>query len=168
MQASRCRDLLFKATTRLTASLAWLASCSGHGARPQILKNLGGSMDSGSKYVRAFALACVLTTIPPAWTQERFGQISGIASDPSGAVLPNVNVAITNKATQRVFTTRTGANGEYVAYDLEPGRYALRFEHSGFNPFEVPDVNLLVGKSLRVDASLQLSTAQTTVEVSEE
>jgi len=106
--------------------------------------------------------------VPVLMGQERFGEITGVASDPSGAVLPNTKVTITNKSNQRVFTTNTGGDGAYVARDLEPGHYSVRFESTGFNPVEVPDVNLLVGKTLKVDAGMQLSSAQTTVQVSEE
>src|SRR5438105_65608 len=90
------------------------------------------------------------------WAQERFGEINGVATDPSGAVLPNVGVTLTNQSTHRAFTTKTGGDGAYVARDLEPGRYTVRFDLAGFTPFQVPDVNLLVGKILRVDAHMQL------------
>ena len=39
--------------------------------------------------------------------QERFGNLTGVVSDPSGAVLQDVRVTITNRATDRVFTATT-------------------------------------------------------------
>ena len=45
--------------------------------------------------------------------QERFGQLEGVATDPSGAVLPNVAVKVTNKASLRVVETTTSGAGEW-------------------------------------------------------
>ena len=51
------------------------------------------------------ALLAILVGLGAA--QERFGEINGAASDPSGAVIPGVNVMLTNKGTGRVYTTKT-------------------------------------------------------------
>src|SRR5581483_9354530 len=99
--------------------------------------------------------------------QERFGELRGVATDSSGAVTPNVTVTITNTSTGRIFTTKTGADGTYIARDLEPGRYSVRFEATGFQRYEVPDVNLLVGKTLEVNASLAVGSMEQTVQVTE-
>ncbi len=91
-------------------------------------------------------LVAMLAT--PVGAQERFSGLTGTVSDASGAVLPGVTVAITNKQTGKVFTAVTDANGVYRVLDLEPGRYSVKFELSGFAAKEVPDVNLLLGKTL--------------------
>ena len=81
------------------------------------------------------AAALVRWLVPDAvggWTAGDSVTVS-TSTDPSGAALPNVNIQITNNATQRVFTTKTGADGGFVAPNLEPGHYRLRFEHAGFN-----------------------------------
>src|SRR5262245_38650902 len=60
--------------------------------------------------------------------QEKFGGLTGVVSDPSGAVLPNVMVTVTNKETNRSITATTGADGAYAIRNVEPGRYTVRFE----------------------------------------
>jgi hypothetical protein len=115
----------------------------------------------------AFGLASLSVTSPTAWGQERFSDLSGTAMDASGAVVPNVKVTATNKASGRTQTTETGSAGTYTLRQLEPGRYSVRFETPGFTPYEVADVNLLLGKELRVDAALKVGTAGQTVEVSD-
>ncbi|MBC8167373.1 MAG: carboxypeptidase regulatory-like domain-containing protein, partial [Bryobacteraceae bacterium] len=101
-----------------------------------------------SLFGRSFALlTCLLlaTFLLPA--QERFGELNGVAEDSSGGVLPAVSVTVTNKISNRVFRTQTGPDGSFVARNLEPGRYTIRFELAGFSTYEVPDVGVSVGKN---------------------
>lgn len=99
--------------------------------------------------------------------QERFGEIVGTATDPSGAVLPNVNVKVTNTATLRVFETVTGAAGDYAVRNLDPGRYSVRFSTKGFAAYEVSIVDLGLGKTLRVNAPLTVASAEQSVVITD-
>ena len=101
-------------------------------------------------------LALLTLAATPAWTQERFSGLTGSVKDASGAVLPGATVTITNKETGKVYTAVTGADGVYRVLDLEPGRYAVKFELSGFQSSEMPDVVLLLGKTLAVDSALKV------------
>src|SRR5689334_22671687 len=77
-----------------------------------------------------FVLATLLVvsgTMPTAIAQERFGSFVGAVTDPSGALLPDVNVTITNKETNRELTTKTDSSGSYVFKNVEPGRYSFKF-----------------------------------------
>lgn len=116
----------------------------------------------------ALVVALVLLTGSAALGQERSGDLNGVVKDASGAVIPGATVTITNKLTSRVFTTRTGTDGSYVASQLEPGRYSVRIEAQGFSRFEAADVILLVGQRLRVDAALTVGGVEQTVQVTEE
>lgn len=44
----------------------------------------------------ALFFSTLLVLSLPAFGQERFGEINGTATDPSGAVLPNVTVTLRN------------------------------------------------------------------------
>ncbi len=76
-----------------------------------------------------FSLAATVAV----YAQERFGELSGVVTDSSKAVVPDASVTITNKGSGRVFTTKTGADGNYIARDLEPGRYTVMFRGEGFS-----------------------------------
>ncbi len=115
--------------------------------------------------LKAGALFCLAAAT--AYGQERFGELNGTATDPSGAVLPNVQIKATNRGTGRIFETQTGAAGQWVLRNLDPGHYAVRFELQGFTTYEVGDVNLLVGKTLRVDAPMTVARADQAVQVTE-
>jgi hypothetical protein len=123
------------------------------------------------KWIRpglAFALTLTLLSLAvPAFAQERFGEINGTATDPTGAVLPNAKVTLTNKATQRRFETTTDATGTYYARNLEPGHYSVRFELQGFTTQEIADVNLLLGRTLKVDGKMTVARTETAIEVTE-
>jgi hypothetical protein len=122
---------------------------------------------------RLFAAWCLLllgvfAIAAPVQAQERFAALGGTVKDDSGAVLPGVTVAITNKVTAKVYTAVTGADGTYRVLDLEPGRYTVRFELSGFSAAEVADVNLLLGKTLQVDGGLKVGGMTEAVSVKAE
>lgn len=111
-------------------------------------------------------MAVVISAALPLAAQERSGEITGTATDPSGAVIPGVTVTLTHQENQRTVSVTTGNDGVYFARKLEPGRYLVKFTLTGFTEFEVPDVNLLLGKRLRVDATLKVGAQQQLVEVS--
>jgi hypothetical protein len=116
----------------------------------------------------AAAFALLTATAAPLGAQERFSGLTGTVADASGAVLPGATVTITNKQTGKVFTAVTGGDGVYRVLDLEPGRYTVKFELSGFSPSEVPDVNLLLGKTLTVDSSLRVGGLAEAISVTAE
>ncbi len=99
--------------------------------------------------------------------QERFGALNGVAKDLTSGVLPGTIVTVVNKATARSLSTATGSDGAYMVRELEPGRYSVRFQLKGFATHEVPDVILLVGQTLKVDATMQIGATEQTVQVTD-
>src|SRR5262245_50891920 len=85
-------------------------------------------------------LALLLTIVSMASAQERFGSLTGKVADAQGLALPGVTVTVTNNETRRSTVVVTDNEGAYIAQPLEPGRYAVKFELSGFVPREAPDV----------------------------
>jgi len=109
----------------------------------------------------------VLALSLPMAGQERFGNITGIVTDPSGAVVTDVTVTIINKATNRTLTSKTRSDGTYSAFEIEPGRYSVTFQKQGFGLYEVPDVIVLVGRTANVSAQMKLGSVDQKVEVVE-
>jgi len=112
-------------------------------------------------------LIAVLLVAGLAVGQERFGELNGVALDATRAAVPGAKVTMTNKSSQRAKEVQTGSDGSYIAQDLEPGHYTVRFDAQGFQSYEVTDVNLLVGQRLRVDVTLSLGSVQQTVQITE-
>src|SRR5580700_5107139 len=91
--------------------------------------------------------------------------IVGTVTDPSGAVVPNVAVTLTNTDTGRSVVIPTNDAGQYVAVDLQIGHYRVKAEAKGFKVSEQKDIVLTVGDRIRVDFQMQLGAAQETVTV---
>src|SRR5580700_1303374 len=91
--------------------------------------------------------------------------IVGTVTDPSGAVVPNVNVTLTNTDTGKNIVIPTNDAGQYVAVDLQVGHYTVKAEAKGFKAAEQKDIVLTVGDRIRVDFQMQMGAAQETVTV---
>jgi hypothetical protein len=91
--------------------------------------------------------------------------IVGTVTDPSGAVIPNVNITIANPGTGWIRTIPTNDAGQYVMPDIQIGRYNIKAEAQGFKTAEQKDVVLQVGDRLRVDFQMKVGTSSETVTV---
>jgi Carboxypeptidase regulatory-like domain len=91
--------------------------------------------------------------------------IVGTVTDPSGAVIPNVSVVVTNTDTGRTLKIPTNNDGQYVAPDLPVGHYTVKAASSGFKATEKGGIVLNVGERLRVDLQMVLGAQTETVSV---
>jgi Carboxypeptidase regulatory-like domain len=98
----------------------------------------GGGMHFKRVLIPVFLVAFLSAFALPLFAQEQFGTVAGVVKDPSKAVLPGVSVTVTNKATNRSLSMSSRADGSYTLTNLEPGRYSVVFEKTGFTRSEVP------------------------------
>ncbi|MBO0910338.1 MAG: TonB-dependent receptor, partial [Acidobacteria bacterium] len=101
----------------------------------------------------------------PAWAQKDMASIVGVVRDPSGAVVANALVKVTDVDHGQVFTTTTTAQGEYVASPLRVGRYSVSVEQTGFKRSISQPVDLDVQQRVAVNFELQVGQASQSVEV---
>src|SRR5215472_14371552 len=78
--------------------------------------------------------------------QSDTGRLTGIVTDPSGAVVPKATVTITNEKTGETRKTMTGPDGTYIVPQLGPSTYTLTAAGPGLAPFEHKGVTLQVGQ----------------------
>ena len=65
----------------------------------------------------------------------QFGaSLQGTVTDPSGGVIPNASVTLTNDETRRTLTTTASGEGFYRFTGLAPGSYTLSAEAPKFRP----------------------------------
>ena len=64
------------------------------------------------------------------------GDIRGTVTDSSGAVVPGVNVTVTNNDTGVVTQYVTNSDGLYDTNSILPGNYTLEFSKQGFETIE--------------------------------
>ncbi len=94
------------------------------------------------------------------------GSVTGLVFDPSGAVIANADVIVTNVDRNVPHATHTTDTGGYVVTDLLPGHYSVTVKHTGFQTAVVPAFELQVDQKARIDVSLrvgQISDIVTTV-----
>ena len=127
------------------------------------MKNIDRSWRGGITLI--ISMAFFLGSSAGLLSQEVVGGLTGVVRDSSGAVIPNVGITITNLGTGRVLHSSTGSDGTYKSIDLEPGRYTVRFEVSGFARTDVTDVLVVVGKSLKYDVTLQVAEVKDVVTI---
>ena len=58
--------------------------------------------------------------------------ISGTVTDPTGAIIPNASIAISDATTQNIRIAKTDRAGRYLFDDLLPGNYRVEAQASGF------------------------------------
>ena len=120
------------------------------------------------KLIGLTSLFCLLAG-SAAKADEVYGRIRGTVTDPTGAVVPNANIAVTNVETGVSKRTISSAVGYYeVPQLLVPGIYKVNVEAPGFRKFEASGIPLHVNQVYVLDVSLEVGplTQLVTVEAS--
>src|SRR3954462_5938471 len=110
-------------------------------------------------------LVSVLLASSALYAQKFTGIIQGRVTDPSGAVLPNAKVTVTNLATGAARTVSTNDQGDYTVSELEVGTYEVRGSQATFKDVVTRNVELHVSSTTVVNMQLQLGSATEVVTV---
>ncbi len=79
-------------------------------------------------------LASVFLDIGPAFAQgTNTGTVTGVVTDPTGAVVPGVTILLTDPSTGTRLTTVTNSEGQYVLVNVQPATYNLSSSKAGFS-----------------------------------
>jgi hypothetical protein len=97
--------------------------------------------------------------------QTTNGLITGTVTDLSGAVVPDVQVTVTNVGTSLTRNTTTNNNGAYILPQMPPGIYKIDISKSGFASAGREHVELQVNQSVTIDFQLGVGSTAQTVEV---
>src|SRR5262245_61692323 len=124
------------------------------------------------RLVRSFAVLwvvlalnfIVLTCI--AGAQTNTATLSGTVMDSAGAVVPNVAITVSSKATGLKRQATTNNEGLFTLPLLPPGIYSLQAQREGFSVVEIEDIELPVAGQVSQYIVLQVSGVRETVSVS--
>jgi hypothetical protein len=108
----------------------------------------------------------LVLTITALSAQQITATVTGIATDPSGAVLPDVLVKVSNLATGVARETSTDASGTFSVPFLPAASYSLTATAKGFRTFQIDSFVLQVGQTARVDLRLEIGDVSQTLSVS--
>jgi hypothetical protein len=111
------------------------------------------------------ACACLALLLIPSFLYAQ-ASITGIVRDPSGAVLPGVNVEASSPALiEKVRSVSTNDSGQYRIENLRPGVYTVTFGLSGFSTVKREGIELSGTFVATVNAELRIGAVEETVTV---
>jgi hypothetical protein len=100
--------------------------------------------------------------------QAATGTITGIVTDPTGAVVANAPVEVKNTETGVVFPTVTTSTGEYTVTRLPLGMYEVTVRSSGFKTYTHTNIEVTAASIVREDPKLEVGATGETVTVTAE
>jgi len=110
----------------------------------------------------AVSAVCLVT---PGLGQTIFGTILGTVTDPSGAVMPDVVVTVTNQGENISHEVRSDAQGNYQAENLKAGLYTVTVRVTGFREVTTKDIVVAARQIVRADVKLVMGSAAEQVTV---
>src|SRR5882724_5414993 len=119
------------------------------GVQPtNLVSGRGSLMRNARRYVTLSVLFCALCA--QGMAQTITGSISGTLTDDSGAIVPDTEVSIHNELTGEIRKTKTAATGEFLVSALQPGRYTVAVDKTGFKRLRVTGLTLTANQRLVV------------------
>ena len=106
-----------------------------------------------------------MAALAPLALAQSFAEITGVVTDPTGAVVTGANVTVTNPATNSTRRASTNSSGNYSFPALLPGTYNVRAEVQGFQAEVRSGVELQVQQTARIDFQLRVGAVTETIEV---
>jgi hypothetical protein len=109
--------------------------------------------------------ACVLGMPVGSSAQSYFGTVTGVVSDPTGAMIPGVKLTLTDQDKGYAFFTTSDGAGRYLYRSVPPGVYSVTTEMTGFEKTVRTGIRVDVNVNATADFSLKVSGSSQTVEV---
>jgi hypothetical protein len=97
--------------------------------------------------------------------QTPVGQILGVISDGSGAVVSGAKVTAANVNTNQASHVVSDGHGNYLFSKLPPGSYRITVEHAGFRIAQTEAVEVAAVQNVRLDIPLQVGAVNESVTV---
>lgn len=124
------------------------------------------SMRSTKSLFLVIGMMLLVAGAAPLWGQAgASAQISGLVSDPTGAIVPGARITAVHVNTGTVRTTVSGPDGLYSLPNLPVGSYRLQVEAAGFETYIQTGIILQVSNNATIDVKLSVGTTRQQVEV---
>ena len=108
-----------------------------------------------------FLLAAFTVT---SFSQNANTSLRGVIKDPSGAVVPNAKIILTDNATARKLTTTSGPGGEYEFLQIPPSKYDISVSAPGFGD-QTKSAELLVNQPATIDFTVTVKASSEIINV---
>jgi hypothetical protein len=97
--------------------------------------------------------------------QAYFGTVTGLLTDPSGAVLPGAKMTLTDQNKGYAFYETSDGTGRYRFRSIPPGVYSVSAEIQGFEKTVRIGIRVDVNQNATANLSLKVSSSSQTVEI---
>jgi hypothetical protein len=117
--------------------------------------------------VKRIAYALLVSSALPvlALGQTTFAGLTGLVTDPQGAVVVGATVTATGVENNYRYSVTTNETGYYNIAQLLEGQYTVRAEAAGFKTYSATNIRLANQQLRRLDITLEVGAVETTVEV---
>ena len=100
--------------------------------------------------------------------QSFTGQISGLVTDPSGAVIAGAEITITDLERNTASKAVSNDTGLYLITQLQPGTYSVAAEHQGFRKWILDKIPLATQQRATVNVVMEVGSVADQVQVTGE
>ena len=114
------------------------------------------------------ALLCVCFLLGVLSAQTGNGTITGVITDPTGAVIANAAIEVKNTETGVVFRAVSTDTGNFTVTQLPLGSYELTTTVQGFKKYNRQNLTISAAQVLRIDIPLEIGASTEAVTVSAE
>ena len=118
-----------------------------------------------STLVLMVTILLLASAVPAGAQVASAGQVSGVVTDKTGAVVPGATVTLTDTATQVGRTSSSNAAGQYLFVNVPPGKYNITVVKTGFSKSVIAAQTVNVGSPVTANVTLEVGAATQTVEV---
>jgi hypothetical protein len=91
--------------------------------------------------------------------------IGGTVTDPQGSAVPAAQITVSNTATNAIFKTETGSDGEWTMPAMAAGSYRVSVGKTGFKTANTENVTLNAGVPVTINLRLELGQTTEVIEV---
>lgn len=113
----------------------------------------------------AFIALVILCFCAYAPCQETRATLTGLVTDPTGAVVPNAVITVVDTATGATVHVKSNSQGSYTAPFLQPGVYTISAQIAGFKAYVHSGLELQVDATVKENIVLQVGSVTESVVV---
>src|SRR5215467_2144220 len=99
------------------------------------------------------------------WSQATSGTLTGQVLDPTGAVIPDASVTVTDTQHGTSLTVATNGEGLFTRTQLANSTYNIKVSATGFKPTQQDNIVVEVDRETRISITMQVGQASETVDV---
>ena len=96
------------------------------------------------------------------------GAIGGVVNNPNKEVVPGAAVTVRNVETSKEDSATTDDTGRFKVANLQPGRYSVTVNSTGFSPLTQENVVVEIGRETSLEMALSVGPVTGSVDVSAE